>query len=77
MITVHQGCSALKSVEKDNEREKVQSNERKSMGLGLTLVWNSVTGGHLCNGSVTNFYTSISAQDRAVCLFRKASNCFQ
>lgn len=77
MIAVHQGCSVLENVEKDKEREKVQSNERKSMGLGLTLVWNSVTGGHLCNGSVTNFYTSISAQDHAVYLFRKANNCIQ
>lgn len=77
MIAVHQGYSVLANVEKDKEREKVQSNERKSMGLGLTLVWNLVTGGHLCNGSVTNFYTSISAQDHAVCLFRKASSCIQ
>lgn len=56
---------------------KVKSKERKSMGLELMLVWTSVTGGHLCNGSVTNFYTLFSAQDHAVCLFRKASNCIQ
>lgn len=67
----------MENVEKDNKGAKVKSKERKSMGLELTLVWTSVTGGHLCNGSVTNFHTSISIQDRAVCLFRKASNCIQ